>query len=153
MAERGDLVWDDSPRRGRHSGGGARVAGWVLLLAGVGLVSVAVLLATSPTERGEPMEGVPRELAGRWATTDPRYADRRLLIERERVELRLELGPEGRARHAIVEVRGWEEGTSRGYRIRYETAEGGDQVMEVFVEPDGALRLKNPPDVVWRRVP
>lgn len=151
MPERDDLVWEGAPRR-RSRQSGARVAGWVLLLAALGLASALVLLVTAPPERGEPLDGVPRELSGRWQTNDARYAGRGLLIERGRVELHLEMGADGRARHPILEVRGWEEERSRGYRIRYETPEG-DQTLDVFVAENGTLRLKNPSDVVWRRVP
>lgn len=150
MAEPEDVVWEDAPRRRRHRDGGVRVARWVVVTALIGLVAVVLLLLTRPAERGEPLEGVPRELAGRWVTSDPRYVDRVLIIEPERVNLVLEMGPEGRERHPIVAVRGWTEPTGRGYRIRF-GASDQEQLMDLSVGEDGTLRLKNPAEVVWTR--
>lgn len=152
MAERGDVVWEDPPRRrGGVDGAGARVTGWTILLAVLGLAVVVGLLLTAPRERGEPLDGVPRELTGRWGTEDPRYSDRQMVIERERVELLLDSAT-GRTRHPLLEVRGWDEGALHGYRIRYGTPEG-ERTMEVMVSEDGTLQMKNPSDVIWRRVP
>lgn len=123
----------------------------LLILSVLGLAGIGALFFTRPTERGEPFEGVPRELSGRWVTSDPRYADRVLVVERDRVDLVLEMGPEGRERYPIREVRGWAEGSGRGYLILYGREE--EYRVEVFVAEDGTMRLKNPSDVAWRRIP
>jgi hypothetical protein len=152
LSEGTDLVWEDVPRRRaappRRPPRFSRLA---LAVAAVGLIATFLLIVTWPTEIGEPFDGVPRELSGRWVTSEPRYADRMIVIERDRVDLLLELGPEGRERYPIVEVRGWPAGGGRGYRIRYGADRG--QVMDMFVAQDGTLRLKNRADVVWRRLP
>jgi hypothetical protein len=146
-----DLVWEDTPRRRAAPPRPPRMRGWVIGLCAVGLVAIVVLIATWPTEVGEAFADVPREIAGRWVTSDPRYADRMLVIEPDRVDLVLELGPEGRERHPIAQVRGWPEGTGRGYRIRY--GADGELVVDLVIAGDGTLRLRNPSDVVWRRLP
>jgi hypothetical protein len=149
--ERNEVVWEDAPRRRKPVPRRRGVSLLTIVLTGVGLIAVAALIVTRPTEIGDPFEGVPRELSGRWVTSDPRYADRMLVIERDRVDLLLELGAAGRERHPIAEVRGWSVPGGRGYRIRY--GADGEQTVDVFIADDGTLKLKNPPDVSWRRLP
>jgi len=48
-------------------------------------------------------------------------------------------------------VRGWSTPSARGYRVAY--GDDGEYVVDLFIAPDGTLRLKNPPEVVWRRLP
>ncbi len=147
-----DLQWEDAPRRRRGEEPRRKLAGWVVVAAALGVAASLALFLTSPRERGELLDAVPRELAGRWVTTDPRYADREFLIERDRLDLTLDLGPGGRARYPVVSVRSWQERDRRGYRVHYGTGDEA-RVMEVYVLRDGTLRLKNPPDVVWKRAP
>ena len=90
-----DLQWEDAPRRRRGEEPRRKLTAWVVVAAAVGVAASLALLLTSPRERGEPLDAVPRELAGRWVTTDPRYADREFLIERDRLDLTLDLGPGG----------------------------------------------------------
>jgi hypothetical protein len=148
--ERYNVVWEDQPRARKpvQARGWSR---WSIVLSGLGVLGVLALLATRPAEVGTRFEGVPREIAGRWVTSDPRYADRMLVIERDRVDLLLELGPAGRERHPIEQVRGWSTSGARGYRVSY--GADGEYVVDLFIAPDGTLRLKNPPEVVWQRLP
>jgi hypothetical protein len=149
--ERYRVFWEDQPGKRKPVERRRGWSLWSIVLSGLGVLGVIGLLVTRPKEIGTPFDGVPREIAGRWVTNDPQYADRQLVIERDRVDLLLELGPAGRERHPIQEVRGWDTSNGRGYRVRYGVE--GEYAVDVFVTPDGTLRLKNPPEVVWRRLP
>jgi hypothetical protein len=149
--ERYQVVWEDQPRARKRVAQKRGWSVWSLVLSGAGVLGVIALMATRPADVGTAFDEIPREIAGRWVTSDPRYADRMLVIERDRVDLLLEMGPDGRERHPIRQVRGWTAGSERAYRIEYGTED--EFLVDVFVAADGTLRLKNPPDVVWRRLP
>jgi hypothetical protein len=149
--ERFRVHWEDQPRGRKPVVVRRGFSLWTAGLTGLGAIAIVALIVTRPREIGDRFDQIPREVAGRWVTSDPRYADRMLVIERDRVDLLLELGAAGRERHPIDEVRGWDAGGSRGYRIRYGV--NHDLVMDVLIAADGTLRLKNPSDVVWRRLP
>jgi hypothetical protein len=151
LGDRYDVVWEDQPRPRPKSGGRPGFSRWAMVVSGIALLAILGLVLTWPEKQGDEFDGVPRELSGRWVTSDPRYAERMLIIERYRVALMLELGPAGRERHPIEEVRVWNVPDGRGYRIRYGI--DGTQSVDVFIAHDGTLRLKHPSDVVWRRLP
>lgn len=99
---------------------------------------------------GTELEFPPQELIGTWSTNDPRYADRTITITPER--LGLGLGTGGQTVHAIIAIRARDGEVRREYEITYAGPEG-DEAMDVFVYDDALLQLRNPPDVLWRRVP
>lgn len=146
-----DVRWEGAP--GRRASPAARgVSRWVVGLVVVGAFAVGALLLTGPRPRGEALAEVPAEVMGRWRADDPRYAGAGLVFGRDYVELRFVADSLGSARHAVADVRTWEADGKRVYRVEYDTDEGRRSV-DVVPAGDGTLRLANPADVVWRRVP
>ncbi len=132
---------------------GARFKAAVL----VAVVAIAVLALEIAVNRGPPggeytvLAAPPEELVGTWDTENPRYADRAFVIGHDHIELHL--GEEGGIRsHQILSIRGVEGSDSWAYEIDYLTPEG-ERTLGVHLHPDGVLRLRNPPDMVWRRKP
>ncbi len=125
----------------------------IVVLAVLAVVAVVVKWRSEP-ERTE--VGVTRELAGRWVTTDPRWADRYLEITPG--EVVFGQGEEGEARYRIEAVYRVEPSEKTapgsGYLIRYrEAAPGGEESeIELSVAP-GELQLANQPGVKWIPAP
>ncbi|MDX1494251.1 MAG: hypothetical protein R3253_09340, partial [Longimicrobiales bacterium] len=90
----------------------------------------------------------PSAIVGRWATDDPRYADRAFVIDDE--AFHLEVGRDSILSYRLAEIRLFETPDFNRYVLTYYTREG-EAEQEFRLSPDGALRLKNPPDVVWTR--
>jgi hypothetical protein len=125
----------------------------ILLLAVVAAVAVVVRWRSEP-ERTE--VGVTRELAGRWVTADPRWADR--FLEITPGEVVFGQGEEGEARYRIEAVYRVEpsEKTAPGsaYLIRYRGPDPGREESELEVSvASGELHLANQPGVRWTPEP
>jgi hypothetical protein len=122
----------------------------LVLLALVALVLVIWRPCRGPS-RAE--IGVTSALAGRWTTTDARYANRFLEIGPD--EIVLGQGEEGEARHPLRAV--LLESTENGppvYVLRYELDQttGVTADLRLIVE-GGALRIENQGKMVWTRTP
>jgi len=97
------------------------------------------------------LETFPAEIIGTWQSSDPRYRDRAMVILEDEVELGL--GAAGDAvPYRVTEVRLTEAEDFVAYQLSYSTPEGA-ALLELRLLPDGTARLRNPPDVVWTRVP
>ncbi len=95
------------------------------------------------------LDAPPEELVGMWVTENPRYSDTPFVIDYDHIELHL--GEEAGIRsHPIQSIRAVQGLDSWGYEISYESS-GGDLTLGVNLYPDGVLRLRNPPEVVWTR--
>jgi hypothetical protein len=113
----------------------------------VGLVAFLVLRGLWEGDTSI-LPGPPVGIWGTWVTDDLRYADRGFIISAETFELKLGDGltslGELQTIRGVPVNEGWE------YEINY-TSPDGDQLFNFVVHPDGELRLRNPPDVVWRK--
>ena len=97
------------------------------------------------------LDAPPEELVGMWVTENPRYSDTAFVIDYDHIELHL--GEEAGIRsHPIQWIRAVQGLDSWGYEIAYESSEG-DLKLGINLYPDGVLRLRNPPEVVWTRQP
>lgn len=124
---------------------------WIVPLVGLGCVLVFVL-ATSLREAppGTVLAAPPPEAVGRWVSTDPRYVDRGLRVGA--TDVTLELGPDQpvlRGDIIVVSIR--EEGGLPVVYIEYDAGEGA-MVLEMILDGDDRMHLRNPSDVVWTRV-
>jgi hypothetical protein len=125
----------------------------IVVLAVIAVIALIVQWRTEP-ERTE--VGVTREIAGRWVTANPRWADR--FLEITPGEVVFGQGEEGEARYRIVSVYrvpSSEEapgGTSYVIRYRENADEGAVSDLELSVV-DGALRLASQPNVKWTPAP
>ena len=131
----------------RRSGRRRQIRLQAALAVTVGLVAVLVLRGLWEGDTSI-LPGPPVGILGTWVTDDPRYADRAFIISSETFELQLGDGltslGEIQTIRGVPMDEGWE------YEINYASADG-DQLFNFVVHPDGELRLRNPPDVVWRR--
>jgi hypothetical protein len=124
------------------------------LLRGTALVVAALAgfwltwIAVGPDPNS--LDVFPPEILGTWRSPDPRYADRAIVVLQD--ELQLQLGEGDASVHRVRELRRTEDDDYIAYEFSYFTADGATS-MELRVMPDGTARLKNPPDVVWSRVP
>lgn len=118
-----------------------------IVVAGLLLV-VAVLVYRMGGDEGV-LNAPPPRLLGAWVADEPRYAGRALIIYPDLIELRL--GEEGGpAYHPIESITETRDSESWSYEIVYGSVEG-EQSMELFLDDSGVLRLRNPPNVRWRR--
>ena len=116
--------------------------------AAVGTAALTFVLIRS-LARPDPAPTVPPPaIVGTWVTDDVRYADRAFVVRRDTLEVHV--GPGEASVHPIraVEVVAAADHTS--YEILYVTAEG-EASLELLLYED-VVRLRNPPDVRWRRV-
>lgn len=124
-----------SPRRKALIGGAVAVVAFVVIRALIGPDPAVV-------------EGTPAEIVGTWETSDERYADRSFVIRDG--EFWLQVALDSVVPYAIDQIRRFERADHQEYELTYHTRDGA--ATQVFLlNPDGTLRLKNPPDVVWRR--
>ena len=145
-------------RRGAERRSGVHRRGVWLKVALVIAVPAIAALALEIVVNGESLpegstllDAPPEELVGMWITENPRYSDTAFVIDYDHIELHL--GEEAGIRsHPILSVRAVQGMDSWGYEINYESP-GGDLTLGVHLYPDGVLRLRNPPEVVWRRSP
>ena len=125
---------------------GAQLAGVAVVLAASMILMQGILNGPNP---GEPLDAAPPDMVGDWRTADPRYADRGFrLTENDIVILRGPDDPPGGGH--IESIRTWKEYANDIVRVAY-TTEGGEDVIDFVLHPDGTLRLRNPSDVVWSR--
>ncbi|HSG50436.1 MAG TPA: hypothetical protein VLA43_21590 [Longimicrobiales bacterium] len=120
-------------------------------MVGVGCVLV-FLLATMLREAppGVTVAEPPPGAVGRWVSADPRYRDRGLRVGAR--DVALELGPDQpllRGDIVLVSVR--EEDHLPVVYIEYDTGEG-PMVLEMILDGNDRMHLRNPSDVVWTRV-
>lgn len=94
------------------------------------------------------LDETPSEIVGRWMTDDSRYADRAFHIEEE--TFHLEVGEDSILSYRVARIQRFPSGDFDRYLLSYHTREG-EARQEFRLFPDGVLRLKNPPDVVWTR--
>lgn len=124
---------------------------WAFLLGAGALIVLLFVLTRGPTPPGEEVRVVPMEARGRWTTGDARYAGRSLDVDSARIVLELGSGvppDEG----YIASTRIWREGSNTVVRLEYTTVDG-PQVLEMLLEAPDRMRLRNPPEVVWTRIP
>ena len=93
----------------------------------------------------------PPSILGTWLTEDPAYSGRVFVISEEQFELRL--SGDGNYRFDIRSIRRIETVDSWRFDIIYTIPEEGDMEHVFFLYEDGTARLRNPPDVVWTRLP
>ena len=94
-------------------------------------------------------EGVPTELIGRWASDDPRYADRSLEIGNETIAFGAGDGMRTTYRMQGVE-REVDGGTGTVYRLFYDAAATPELELRVSIPSPGQLRLDNHSEL-WTR--
>ncbi len=122
----------------------------LVLLALVALV----LLIWRPGRGPRQMEiGVTSSLAGRWTTSDSRYADRFLEIGPD--EITIGQGADGEARYPLrgVFLETKKDG-SAVYVLRYQIDDRGDATADLRLVMAGeALRIENQTSITWSRSP
>ena len=125
-----------------------------LLIAVTAIAVLALEMIANRETSGEDftvLDAPPEELVGMWVTENPGYSDRAFVIDHDHIELHL--GAEGGIQsHPILSIREVQTPDSWAYEIDYGTSEG-ERTLAVHLHPDGALRLRNPADMVWRRKP
>ena len=112
-------------------------------------VVTAVLLACGPTVE----DGVPDELRGRWITSEPRYHDRYLEIQPDR--LIWGVGEFELDNHPIEKVESRPEASKQmRYWLHYTENEGYPNALEIVLHRGAreAIRFANRPEV-WIRAP
>ena len=122
------------------------------LLAGIlgGLILWSVFWGGDDPPPGDTLPAAPAELQGTWRTDAEAYADRFMAIRAN--DMVMGFGAEApEAFLPLVAIRTWRGEGFNAYALDYGDPDG-PQSMEVHVYPDGTLRLRNPDDVVWRRV-
>lgn len=113
------------------------------------LAGVAVFLVVRGLEAPDGLvDETPADIKGRWTTDDARYGDRAFLIEDDM--LHIEVGSDSVLSYRTVHLQRFPEADFDRYVLTYHTREG-EATQEFRRLPDGTLRLKNPPDVVWSR--
>ena len=119
---------------------------------GLGVATILVLLIQIWADRYDPfvISEPPPSIVGTWVTDDPRYAGRSFVISEEVFELRL--GEDGNHQFDIRTIRETETEDSWMYEITYISPDG-DLVHSFFLHADGTVRVRNPPDIVWTRLP
>ena len=145
-------------RRGPESPSGARQGGAqfkaMVMIAVAAIAVLALEIVANRENSGEDytvLAAPPEELMGMWTTGDRRYSGSALVIGSDHIEL--DPGEAGAIRsHPILSIRAVQGPDSWGYEIDYGSP-GGERTMAVHLHPDGVLRLRNPPDIVWRRKP
>ena len=145
-------------RRGPERPSGARQGGArfkaVLVIAVAAIAVLALEIVVNRESSGDDytvLAAPPEELVGMWTTGDRRYSGSALVIGSDHIEL--DPGEEGEIQsHPILSIRAVQGPDSWAYEIDY-GSQGGKRTMAVHLHPDGVLRLKNPPDIVWRRKP
>ena len=117
------------------------------------IVIDVVLLVERFTDWPDPnlLTEPPPSILGTWQTEDPAYSGRVFVISEEQFELRL--SDDGNYRFDIRSIRGIETGDSWRFDIIYTHPKEGDLDHVFFLYEDGTVRLRNPPDVVWTRLP
>ena len=93
----------------------------------------------------------PPSILGTWLTEDSVYSGRVFVISEEQFELRL--SDDGNYQFDIRSIQGIEIEDSWRFDIIYTNPEEGDMDHVFFLYEDGTARLRNPPDVVWTRLP
>ena len=152
-----ETSWTGERRAPEHRSGVRPRGAWfkaMLLIAVVAIAALGLETFGNRESYGEDVTVLPapqEELVGMWVTENPRYAGSALVIGHDHIEL--DPGAEGGIRsHPILSIRAVQGPDSWVYEIDYETS-GGSVTMGVHLHPDGVLRLRNPPDVVWKRTP
>ena len=121
-----------------------RIAGALTLV--VAFLVVRAITAPDPSILDE----VPPSILGRWVTDDERYRDREFIILEEEFRLRVGSAPEDVRAFPLREIYHFGEEAGTRFEIVYASADG-DSSHEMTLLADGTVRLRNPPEVVWRR--
>jgi len=150
MAE--DPGWNEPRRRGPEPVPSRRGTWRIAAFTGLALILAIVLVMTLKGRmRGHALEEPPPEAVGHWTSLDPRYVDRGLRVEARYVIL--ERGPDGAPlRGRILAVRTWKENPFTVVHIEYDAGQGRTSLDMMLLGAD-RMRLRNPPDAVWTRVP
>ena len=129
-----------------------QVRGRFLRGAAIAFACLLGLWLTWTAVRPDPnvLESIPGDIIGTWQSSDPRYQDRGMVIRGDEVQLMLGAGEADV--YPVTELRRTEEEDYVSYEFSYFTPDG-ESLLELRVLPDGTARLRNPPDVVWRRTP
>ena len=119
---------------------------------GVSIAAIIVLLMRNPSGGSDALviETPPPTIVGTWVTEHPRYAGRSFVISEQLFELHL--AEDGVQQFDIRETREIETEDSWRYEIAYRSSEG-DIEHVFFLYPDGTVRVRNEPQVVWIRAP
>jgi hypothetical protein len=110
----------------------------------------ALVLGLGGCEGGTRLDLVPNELVGTWTTDAPGYDERALEI----FEDGLVIWAEGVMIESRVlrTVRRWDRAGLASYRFEYLDSDGGLTDFEFdFRAADGLIRIRNQPDIAWRR--
>ena len=134
----------DAASRSASSGAAGRRA--LLLAGGVVLLWGVIVGIWWWNQRSIP---IPPALIGTWTTADPRYADRAFGISDSSITLHVGGGTQ--VTHAIRRVRGRTDAGIRIFEIEYDDPDGALTVVLSWDSVEGALRLENPAELVWRR--
>jgi hypothetical protein len=94
-------------------------------------------------------EGVPVELIGRWTTDDPRYADRALEIDAERIAFGT--GPGLRLTYRVQGIEREADATNGTLiRLYYDAPGEPERALQLRLPTAGRLRLENHSEL-WTR--
>lgn len=93
----------------------------------------------------------PPQVMGRWTTTDPSFIGRALEIRETTIVI--ELGAEGSPVIGIIRsIETRDDGTGLEVEIDYTTSIGGEQI-ELHLDGQGGMHLRNPLAVLWTKDP
>lgn len=93
---------------------------------------------------------MPEELVGVWRTSTPPYADRYMELTPQQVKFGSDI--EGGTAHLVDEVREVSTSKNREFEIQYLSAEGLEYHLSLnYSSSDQIVRLKNQPQMAWRR--
>jgi hypothetical protein len=93
----------------------------------------------------------PNELVGVWTTSDPKYADRFLKIDRDAITFGT--GEGNFETYAITKMKKGAEVQDMLYTIYYEDEAGDTYTLAMYYSPErgGVLRLKNQREIIWTK--
>ena len=122
----------------------------ILVLTLVALIVVAVLPGAAKSLFSSADSTMPPELIGTWVTSDPRYADRALIITATTISFYV--GDAEVTTHPIRRVAVDHESRATVYELEYES---GDEVLSLvftFIRMDGGIiRLANQEHMDWKK--
>ena len=152
-----ETSWTGERRAPEHRSGVRPRGAWFKAMLLIAVVAIAALGLETFGNRESYGEDVtvlpapPEELVGMWVTENPRYAGSALVIGPDHIEI--DPGEAGGVRsHPILLIRAVQSPNRWTYEIDYGSP-GFERTVTVNLHPDGVLRLRNPPDLVWRRKP
>lgn len=119
---------------------------WILIIAIV-FTTLIVSVVFMPTKGAS----LPDEISGVWTTTDPRYRDR--FLELDKATVIFGIGSYNINVYFISEVEKISQGKSILYTIYYHNREGMEDKLSFYYNPvnNGSIRLKNKKHIVWTK--